>query len=1063
MTVANLRGTPLAHVRAAVALAFLLLFAALSHGQTTLGTILGHITDPSGAAVPNVSMQLRNEATNVTTTTVATSEGDYVFANVKPGTYELTLTADGFAPETLSHIVLEVSQTVRYNVALRLSAVEASVQVKAAHALVQTDTTSVGGVIESTQVRKIPLNGRTNSFGLLALAPGVQSASTNPRISGSSWIGTYASMDGVINMETENARLSNADPSLESLNEFRVIDSTGSAEYGGGTAQVIMSTKSGTNELHGSLFAYNRNRAFAAKNFFATSLPKPPFNRNEFGGSLGGPIIRNKVFFFGSYEGFTFRSSSTNLSEQPTTALLQGDFTGLPPVIDPYTQAPFPNNQIPAARISPVAKGLFPYFSTPNQPSSAPGGLGTNYLVNVASEQHNHRYQGRVDYAINPNNNVFARYFYVDRYALSPGVTEKIGADSQPLKNQSLAVNYTRVLSPTLVNVATFGWMRLTDLFLSQHHDIEPSSLIPGIPKGYPGLGGVPTVSIDGFTGLADDLGSGDTEPTYQFSDTLTWVTGKHTFKGGMSYLRYQFFTFGNQDPQYGAVSFTGQYTGNAFADFLLGYVAGSQAPLAPSAIETRNHRFGFFFQDDWRLTDRLTLNLGLRYDLPTLYQNTKGSMVNWYPELNSLVVLSGDFNPDDYPSLPIVSGQSVGLNTGNYIGNDLNQLAPRLGVAWRPLGSTALVVRTGYGMYYELMPWKFGSFWVGINPPFAGTRSFEPQGGSTPSLFLDDAFPAGSGTLPTGIGITALPKNYDYPLTHQWNLTLESQVSANTVLRASYLGSEREHSGGFFPINTPDPAPGPVQPRRPFQPFGPITRLQNDRTSNTQQLQLSAQRRYSAGLSFGVEYAWTKTLNSSLFDQGFPTDPKNVRADRGNDPQIRQHYLVANYFYELPVGRDKRFLSSLSAPLEAILGGWQTSGVVTLGSGLPYSVVFNSNVEGWPSSRADIVGDPHVSNPTLQRWFNPDAYAVPAPFQYGDSAPNSLFGPGFSNWDLAFLKTFPLRGTWGLEFRAELFNALNHPNFGNPNGNISTSQVGTVTRTVGSPRVVQFALRLDF
>jgi hypothetical protein len=438
--------------------------------------------------------------------------------------------------------------------------------------------------------------------------------------------------------------------------------------------------------------------------------------------------------------------------------------------------------------------------------------------------------------------------------------------------------------------------------------------------------------------------------------------------------------------------------------------------------------------------------------------------MVNWYPDLNSLVVLSGTFTPDDYPSLPIVSGQSVGLNTGNYIGNDLNQLAPRLGVAWRPLGSTALVVRTGYGMYYELMPWKFGSFWVGINPPFAGTRSFEPNAGSTPSLFLDDAFPAGSGTLPTGIGITALPKDYNYPMTHQWNLTLESQVSANTVLRASYLGSERQHSGGFFPINTPDPAPGPVQPRRPFQPFGPITRLQNDRTSNTQQLQLSAQRRYSGGLSFGVEYSWTKALNSSLFDQGFPTDPKNVRADRGNDPQIRQHYMVANYFYELPVGRGKRFLSSLSAPLEAILGGWQTSGVVTFGSGLPYSVVFNSNVEGWPSSRADIVGDPHVSNPTLQRWFNPDAYAVPAPFQYGDSAPNSLFGPGFRNWDLAFLKTFPIRAKWGLEFRAELFNALNHPNFGNPNSNISTpSQVGTVTRTVGSPRVVQFALRLDF
>jgi hypothetical protein len=1046
------------------AIALFLLAGTAAFSQTTLGTILGRITDRSGATIPNVAVELRDERTSVVTRGATTADGDYVFANVKPGTYELTFRAPGLAEQKISRVVLEVSQTVRHDATLDIAAVSSSVQVTAEHTLVQTDTTSVGGVIESRQISRIPLNGRTNTFGLLALAPGVQSAGTNPRISGSSWIGTNASMDGVTNMEMENARLSNADPSLESIQEFRVIDSTGSAEYGAGTAQVIVSSKPGSNEFHGSLFAYNRNRVLTAKNFFATGLPKAPYNRNEFGGSLGGPILRNRLFFFGSYEGLIFRSASTNQSAQPTAALLAGDFSGLAPVIDPTTEAPFPNNQIPAQRINAVAKNLFPFFATPNRASTASGGLGTNYLVNVRSIQNNHRYQGRVDYSLDSSNSLFVRYFYVDRYNQVPGITEKTGANFQPLTNQSLAANYTRVISPALVNVATVGWIRTWDQFLAQNNGIEPSSLIPGIPKSYPGLGGVPAVSITGFTGLSDALGSGDTIPTYQIIDTLTWIKGRHTVKGGFSFLNYKFLSYGNQSPQYGAVSFNGRYTTNAFADFLLGYAAGSSIPLAPIAVQPQNERYGFFIQDDWRITDRLTMNVGMRYDLPTLYENTMGGMANWYPELNALVVIKGDYDPAAYPTLPIIPGDKVGINTGNYIGNDLRQFAPRIGLAWRPFRSSRLVVRSGYGMYYESMPWKFGSYVLGANPPFSGTRSFEPAPGAQPSLLLDNAFPTGSGTIPSGIGITGLTKKYRYPLTHQWNFTLESQVASNMVLRITYLGSERQHSGAVYPMNTPPPGPGAVQPRRPYQPFGNITLFENGQTSNTQQLQLSAQRRFSSGLSFGVEYSWTKTLSGSLFDQSLPTVPDNRRLDRGNDPQLRQHYMVANYVWELPFGRGKRFLTSMPRVLNAIVGGWETSGILTLASGLPFSVVFDSTVQGWPSSRAEIIGNPSVASPSIAQWFNTAAFALPQPFQYGSSAPNSLFGPGFSNWDVAALKNFRLRESLNLQFRSEFFNVLNHPSFGNPNANISnTARVGTITGTSNSPRVVQLALRLEF
>ena len=1033
-------------------------------GQTTFGTILGRVVDPSGGTVPSVEVQLRNERTGVAVNKTAEGDGEYVFANVEPGSYQLIFSAKGFSTYTLEHVVLEVNQTARHDVALQIGTVASSVQVTAERPLVQTDTTSVGSVIEAKQVNRIPLNGRTNMFGLLALAPGVQSAGGNPKISGSSWIGTNATMDGTLNMEMENSRLSNADPSLESVDEFRVIDSTGSAEYGGGAAQVIVSTKSGTNEFHGTLFAYNRNRALAAKNFFATGLPKAPYNRNEFGGSFGGPIKRNKLFFFGAYEALTFRSSQTNSTAQPTSALLSGNFSGLGAVIDPYTKQPFAGNSIPADRINSVAKGFFPYFSTPNFATTAAAGLGTNYVVNISQKQHNYRYEGRVDYAINSTNSLFVRYFYTDTFNYAPGTgTEKFGGDSQPLTNQNAAVSYTRTISPNIVNVAVFGLQREVDQFLSQNYNLDPGKLVPGIVP-FPGLGGVPTISITGFTGFSDGLGSGDTIPNYHFTDTLTWVKGKHTFKGGFSFLRYQFLSYGNQSPQYGSVAFNGQYSGNAFADFLLGYASGSQAPLGPSNIETRNYRYGFFFQDDWRITDKLTMNVGLRYDVPTRYRNTKGAMVNWYPNLNSLVVLQGQYDPAAYPSLPIVSGKSVGLDTSNYIGNDFLQFAPRLGLAYRPLRSSRLVLRGGYGIYYDSMPWKFGSYILGANPPFAGTRSFEPAAGSIPTLFFNNAFPTGSGSTPSGVGINALSKDYRYPMTHQWNFTIESQIVANTVLRATYLGSEREHSGTVSPINVPLAAPGPVQPRRPFQPFGNINLMANGQTSNTQQLQLSALRRFASGVSFQVEYAWTKTLSGSLFDATAATVPNNWRLDRGNDPQIRQHYMIANYVYELPFGRGKRYLSSLNGPLNALLGGWETSGIVTLASGFPYSVTFTSNVLGWPNSRANIVGNPGVDNPSLRRWFNPAAYALPAQFQYGNSAPNSLFGPGFSNWDLAAFKNFRFRERWNLQFRSEFFNSLNHPNFGLPKSDITVpSQVGTITSTTGSPRVIQFALRLEF
>lgn len=1048
------------------AVLLLFAFAPVSlHGQSGLGTILGRVTDQSDAVVPQAQVTLRNEGTNISVEAQTNSDGEYAFSNLNPGTYQVTVRQQGFVPLVLNHIVLSVSGTVREDLTLTVGSNTTSVTVTASLPLVQTDSSSLGSVVDSKSIETAPLNGRTDIFGLLALAPGVQAAGTGAKIGGATSIGSYAeTIDGANALEPENESLGWGYPSLDSVAEFKVVESMGSAKYGSGSTAVVLVTKSGTNQFHGSAFEYNRITPLEAANFFSTGVPKAPFIRNEFGGSLGGPIKRDKLFFFGSFEGLTLHSSSTNEGVMPTQRLLNGDFSGLPPVTNPATGLPFPGNQI--SPISSTAKAFFPYFDTPNLATSAPGGLGTNWVGNVPSKEDDMRYEGRGDYTINDKNRLSVRYYMAK---ISPddtaGSTDKWGGEMLPDTWQNLAVNYTRNITPSLMNLATFGYNREWDRFSSQNTTLNPSTLVPGLPAGEPGLGGVPTLSITGFSGMSDWQGSGDLIQSLTFTDDLTWMKGKHLLEAGFNFEHWWFYNYQNPSPGHGSFSFTGRYTGNAFADFLLGDLSADSYAIAPLSATPTNDRPTLFIQDSWKATPRLTLDYGLRYDFPTLYQNTQGNMANWYPNLNEIVVLKGAGQPSLFPTLPIVAGSSIGLGPGNYTGTDKTQFAPRLGLAYRPLKSNRLVLRGGFGLYYIVIPWAFGAYETAVNPPFTGAMTFEPFAGSTPTLTFANPFPTGLGATPSAPSVSAYPTHYKYPMTNEWNLTVEYLLTPNMSLRASYLGNEEEHYTQNFDINQPPPAPGPVQPSRPYQPFGPINFYENGQTTNTQELQLSALRRFSSGLAFEAEYAWAKMLdNGSSEYGGVPTDFQNIRLDRGNDPSIRQQYLVANYVYELPFGAGHRFLTSLSGPLNAVLGGWQTSGILTLGSGLPYSVIFDSAVEGWPSSRANIVGGPRVSNPGLKQWFNPAAFAVPQPFAYGNSAPYSLFGPGFSNWDTAIFKQFSLTERFKLVFRADLFNALNHPNFGNPNSDISVpSLAGTITSTTGSPRDVQFSLRLGF
>lgn len=1033
--------------------------------QSTRGVIVGIVTDQSGSAVPNAEVAVTNEKTNVATRTPTSADGQYTFTNLEPGSYRVTATAKGFKTGAVRDVTIYVNQTVRVDVKLDVGDVATSVEVEATAPVVQSETSAIANVVDSKQIEAIPLNGRSNIFGLLSIAPGVMRSGQNPVIAGGTWFGgTNMTIDGTSNIDTGNERLSPLTPSLEAIAEFKVITNAASAEFGRGGAQVVVATRSGTNEFHGSLFAFNRNRVLSAKNFFATGLPKPPFNRNEFGGALGGPIFKDKLFFFGSYEGLRRRGSTTSVTAMPTLALKAGNFSGLPALRDPLNGGTIANNQIPSERFSPVARELLKYTSDPNGPGVGPAGLGNNFTYNSPTREANDRYSIRVDAQATAKDRITGRFFLVNNgpfVSAVGGATDKFGNWSGfGTATRSAQASYTRLFSPSIVSEARFGFLHINYFRTPQNSDLDPSKFIPGLISPVHGLGGLPNVTITGFRGFFDQPGSGDRQRNWELFDTLSWIHACHTIKAGAEFSRVSAFNFQNPAPARGSFAFDGRYSGNPFADFLLGYTSATIRVTRNLEVEPVNSRYAAFLQDDWNVTAKLTLNLGVRYEYEAPFQNSHGDLANFYPALGKVVILAGQADPR-FANLPIVDGKSVGLSPSNYLNKDWNNFAPRIGFAYRPFGTPRFVIRAAYGIYYDVIGGYIGYTGLANNPPFRAVESFEPLAGNTPSLTLTNAFP-GVGAIPANANVNSVARNRVNPYQQQWNFSIEGEVLKNTALRASYVGNKGTHQDRLFNLNDPPPALGAVQPRRPFQPFGTIGYYESGRNSISNQLQLGATRRFAAGLSFQFEYQFTNALGEQPFGISPPTDNRNARLDRGHADFIRRHVAFSSYSYELPFGKGKRF--PLTGLADKILGGWELAGIVSLGTGEPFSVNFTSTVLGWPSSRADIVGNPEAPQRSINQWFNPAAFAVPAPFTYGNSARNLLFGPGFFNWDEGIFKNTRISERIKLEFRSEFFNILNHANFDIPAGNISvSSQVGRITATSNTPRDIQFGLRLMF
>ncbi len=1082
-----------------IVLSSVLLFAASISSQLSAqsitGTIVGTVTDISGGTVSAATVTLTNEDTNLEYRAAVAATGEYVASNLPPGTYTVKTELAGFKPSIIRNVRLLAARTVRADVVLEPGAVAQAIEVSASAPVITSENATIGNVLESQTIRTLPLNGRTLDR-LIRISAGVTTDSAaNPRVAGSAyWGGIQFSVDGVTYNDMGNgggaysyrnglATL----PSVDSISEFKMDSNNQKAEYEGSVSATVV-TKSGTNDLHGSVLWFNRNKEYAAKNFFATGLPNPPFNRNEFGYSVGGPIVKNKTFFFHSYEGLRERTARTNTLSVATQAMRSGNFAGLPVIIDPLSGLPFEGNQIPASRIDSRSKALIDKVPLPNRAASGPAGTLNNYTVNLPNISDVNRWGVRVDHRFSEKDSIWVNLNYSrgNPYFVAQGYPEGYGSwENGGYSTQSANITHSHSFSPNTLNEFRFGYLRHASVRQGMNRDFDPLSLFPDLyPASY---GGLPNININGHVAIGD-YGGSDLTPqlTPQFINNLTHIRGRHTIKTGFDIANNRAASFpatagmGSglaNNAGLGRFDFNGRFTNNnptgaaqpahGFADFLLGYPNVTYRSTTSPVGLFYSTRYSAFVQDDWQVTPRLTLNFGVRFMVQTVWKERDRTQAQFDFASNQLVVPGDRFPSQALPRLieayPITTTAAAGLSE-NILETDKNNWAPRVGFAFRPFGGNKTVIRGGAGVYYNTLPVYIGFRQLGFNnPPFLLGETFESDPGRTPSLTLARPFP-GSGALSPNPSATAVERDIRNSESYQWNFTLERELKSNLGVRASYVGNKSTHLPWYnYPVNEPRQAPGAIQPRRPYQPWAGILLLAGGGDSNLHQLQLEAIQRYSNGLTFQAEYSWTRSLDDVPVVGG-PQDPYNARADRGNSDQIRRHIFTVAYSYELPFGPNKPFLKS-TGPLKYLVGGWQIGGITYLRTGPPFSVSFTASQPGWLSSRADQVGDPRLSRSerSINKWFDASAFAVPAPFTFGNSSRNMLFAPGDIVFDVSLLKDFSIRERASVQFRAEFFNMPNHANFGGPGANISVpSTVGRIFGA-GDPRQIQFGLKVLF
>jgi hypothetical protein len=1081
-------------------------FVAGLNAQTTNGTITGTITDPSSAAVGGVQVRITNQDTGDQRTATSQDNGSYIVPQLPPGRYSITVEKQGFTRETQTNVQLLVNQSATLDFKLSLATVAETVEVTSSTPQLNTTNSTLGDVVQHQQIVDLPLNGR-NFTQLALLTPGAapqesgqQNAFTvkqgagaiSPSVDGQRGQQNNFTMDGVLNnnIYTNTWAIS---PPPDALQEFNVQTHITDAEFAiSSGANINIASRSGTNQFHGDVWEFFRNDVLDARNFFDAT--KPPYRQNQYGVSFGGPVIKNNTWFEAYWEGFRSAQSLNRFASVPTQAMRNGDFSALlgsqigtdslgrpiyqNEIFDPNTSRPdpknptntirdpFPGNIIPTSRLSPATlQTLQKYYPLPNLNVGA--GVLPNYQWAGGNDTSSDQTGIRVDHRFGDNDSIFGRYNRSNATLLRP---EGLPTYTQSLVNyaQTVALGYTHLFSPTVILNVHYGW---TNTNFGQFDEASGQQFIDAIHFSQlaPAKNGIalgPNMGIsNGYTGVgqfAIPLG-----PQYNNDGhvDLSVVHGKHTIGvGGMVYHIHSFDDGWGMGPSFSqnATSQGGQVNGSGYgpASFMLGLPDSLFGFLGNTSANERAWWYGGYVQDQWQVSNRLTITAGLRYDFvePPSY----GSKI-----VSGLNVLTGNFLISG-PAPPLYPTANV---RKTYYDPDYKGFQPRFGLAYRATPTT--VIRTGFAQFDDhnnvlvqeaqdpriSWPEGVGVSQVGLN-----------HGLPTESYDNLPAYSSFFNPLQPLVAFGADNRNRT-PYALQYNFGIEQQLPESTVFSLNYVGSVSHHLF-IQPVGNTAlyPGPGPIANRQPFPQYGGgFSFDENVGNASYNALQVKLQKNLSAGLNFMLSYTWSKSLDiQSEGQSGSIETIYDYGRDRGPSDFNREHLFVFSGNYALPVGKGKTYLSNANGLVRNVLGDWNLGWILTLDSGQPYSIYAGGDIAnvGGGSQRAQNVGDPNSGfNQSIQEWFNTAAFTLPAPYTFGNEGRNNLTGPPFKNLDFITYKDFLFTERFRLQFRAEFFNIFNHPSFGLPDRTVTDSNFGVITSTAlpDSNREIQFALKLMF
>ena len=1075
--------------------------------QTETGRVQGIVTDSSGAFVPGAGVKVTDLATNRTLETTTSDLGAWSFPSLPPANYELEITKTGF--KTIKEpVTLQVAQVANVSVTLQPGVVTEEITVTEAAGIVDSASSDIGLTVQTQQIEDLPLNGR-NFTQLATLIPGVNRGVPNNVATGqgnNAETFRYNNSGGasiVVNgarPQANNFLLDGADnneslvntivffPPAEAIQEFKVQTSIPPAEYGRAGGAVVNTTlKSGTNEIHGSAFDFLRNSELDARPTFAAT--RVPFKRNQFGGTLGMPIKKNKLFIFGDYQGLRQDTPlGTDFASVPTALMRQGNFSELlnpalsglsaPIVIhNVATGVPFSGNIIPASMQNPVGLKYLNAYPLPN----ISGKVEQNFEIQRQNIQNFDDFDIRGDWVATEKDQVFARFSFAQdpentTTRLPPNLPAGFGSGAQFTDARGATVGYTHIFGPTLLNDLRLSFQR-TSLGYTPPFDNIPLSANLGIPNANtsPLLGG--GALIGGNNNQIEYTGDYGPylvpENTFQVANSTSLVKGNHTFKFGLNVIRRQVNLF-RPIAGKGFFNLFGDgvgpgSTGYEVADILAGFVNNYQIGPPFGFVGTRSWENGFFAQDDWRVNKRLTLNLGLRWDYLTAPTEAFGRQSNFNIVTGAIDVASGGGDP--------------------LVQNNWHDFGPRAGFAYDLTGNGKTVVRGGYGIFYFLDRGGISNQ-LAQNPPFSGESQYNFSDGYR--ITLSGQGPLGTGTtgaldptlatgaLPLGnfnnlnlqhpqnVSVVAeLPNNKNSSV-QQWNIQFQREVANNTLASIAYVGVAGHHLIDYYNMN--DQLYDQPNGSRLFPGLGNVIVEEARGNSIYNALEAELTRRFSKGLQFTASYTFSRAIDDGpgaygQFNTGYPEDFMNIGLERGLSDQDVRNRFVFSSVYELPFGKGRRYGNSMNRAADLLIGGWQLNGILTIQSGLP----FNPTTPGSPNSRPDLVGNLTTNPGNTQEYFNVSALAeVPTVngvlIHPGTLGRNVLIGPGIRTVDLSLFKNFPITERIKLEFRAEAFNIANHPQFSNPNTDISAGNFGTITSTLlSSERQIQLAARVFF